>query len=74
LLAFQVQATLLGVAALLSALGGIASTWIGAKRARREEREKAEQECRDRLRDTRAEAERLALELHELRMKDIREG
>lgn len=65
--------TLLGIAAILSAVGGIASTIIGARRARREERDKAEQECRERLRSTRKEAEDCAEELHELKMKNARE-
>lgn len=65
---FEVQATLLGVAALLSALGGVVSTVWAIRKGRREERDQAHQECLDKLRETRAEAETLANELHQLRM------
>ena len=62
------QPTLLGVAAFIAAIGGILSTVIGARRARREERDKSDELCRKRLRETRAESEELADALHKLRM------
>lgn len=61
--------TLLGVAAIVSAFGGVVSTVVGARRSRRDERAKAEQECFERLKATRAEAEALARELHEIKMQ-----
>jgi len=63
-LAFQLQATILGVAALLSAIGGVASTIYALRRGRSEEH----QEAIERLKECRAESERLAHELHEIRM------
>jgi len=63
--------TLLGIAALITALGSVISSILGVRKARRDERAKAEQECIERLRDTRAESEKLAQELHELRMKEF---
>jgi uncharacterized protein YlxW (UPF0749 family) len=68
LFASELQATLLGVAALVTALGGVLATILGARRSRREERDKAEQDCVQRLRETRAESERLAEELHRVKM------
>jgi len=57
--------TLLGIAALVSAIGGIASTIVAIRKARSEEYE----ECLQRLKEARDESERLAEELHELKMK-----
>lgn len=61
--------TLLGLAAVITALSGVVSTIVGTRRARREAREKAEEECLQRLKKTRAEAEAVAAELHELKMR-----
>jgi len=61
--------TLLGIAAIIAAVGGIVSTIFADRRARREERVKAEEECVQRLKETREEAERLAEELHRLKME-----
>jgi hypothetical protein len=58
------QPTLLGLAAIISALGGLISTVLALRKSRTEEHE----ECLKRLKETRAESERLAKELHELRM------
>jgi hypothetical protein len=63
------NATLLGVAAIISAISGIASTIFGARRARREEHDKDEEQCRERLRLARKEAEEAAMELHARKMK-----
>jgi hypothetical protein len=68
-LAVSFSASLLGLAAFIAAVGGVLSTVIGARRARRDERDKAEEECVQRLRATRAEAEQLAAELHAIRMR-----
>jgi hypothetical protein len=63
--------TLLGVAAIISAVGGIAATILAHRSAKKEERRKAEDECRERLRSTRDESERLAEELHRIKMKQF---
>lgn len=58
--------TLLGVAAVMTAVGGIASTIMAIRKGRSEE----EQQLVERLKETRAEAERLAKELHDIKMRD----
>lgn len=68
------QPTLLGLAAVIAAVGGILSTLIGARKARREERDKAEQECLERLKASRKEAEEAMAELHQLKMRRELEG
>lgn len=65
---------LLAIAALLTAIVGAISTIVGMKRARREERDKAEEECLRRLREARKEAEEAADELHKIRMRREHEG
>jgi len=56
--------TLLGLAAIIAASGGVASTIMALRASRHEEHERARKE----LKKCRAESERLARELHELRM------
>lgn len=56
--------TLLGLAAVVSAIGGIGSTVLALRKHRDEEHEA----CLQRLKEARTEAEKLAKELHELRM------
>ena len=68
------QATLLGIAALLSALGGILSTVWAIRKGRKEERESLTETYRERLAASREESEKLAKELHDLRMRRIEEG
>ena len=63
---FTDSVTLLGIAAFITAIGGVASTIYALKHGRSEEHE----EAIERLRECRAEAERLAAELHALRMQD----
>jgi hypothetical protein len=58
--------TLLGLAALMTAVGGIASTIAAIRKARSEEEEK----CLERLKEARAEAEAASAELHERKMRD----
>jgi hypothetical protein len=65
LLAMDWQPTLLGIAALLTAFGGVISTIMAVRKARSD----GEAECLDRLKKSRAEAEGLAEELHKLRME-----
>jgi len=66
---FPNQPTLLGLAAMVTAIGGCASSILAIRKARSEE----EQQCLDRLKEARAESERLAQELHELKMHDAKE-
>lgn len=63
------SSTLFGIAAVVSSLGGIALGIIGIRKTRRDERDKVTEDCLQRLREARAEAETLAAALHELRMK-----
>lgn len=56
--------TLLGVAAIISAIGGVVSTIMALRKSHNEEHE----HCLEQLREARAESEKLAKELHELRM------
>jgi hypothetical protein len=58
--------TLLGLAAAISALGGLFSTIMAMRKDRSEEHEK----CLERLREARTESESLAKELHERKMRD----
>jgi flagellar basal body-associated protein FliL len=69
-LAFEFQATLLGVAAVVAAVGGVISTIWAIRKGRREEQE----DCYRLLRESRAETEQLARELHELKMERIHES
>jgi hypothetical protein len=64
--AIELAATLLGVAAVVSALGGCISTILALRKTRDEEHEA----CLERLRAARAEGERLAGEVHSGRMRD----
>lgn len=67
--------TLLGLSALLTALAGIISTIWGALKSRREGKDQADEELRKRLRDCRGEAEKLADEMHQMKMRRLnREG
>jgi hypothetical protein len=62
------DATLLGWAAIITALSGITTAIWGAWRAHKEGKEQADQELRDHLRECRQESERLAEELHRIKM------
>lgn len=66
LLAVAAGATLLGIAAIVSALGGIASTIMALRKSHDEEHEA----CLERLKQARADSERMAQELHDLKMRD----
>lgn len=57
--------TVLGLAAFITAVGGIASTIVALRKNRSEEHE----ECLRKLKEAREESERLAQELHNLRME-----
>lgn len=69
MLAVQWEPTLLGVAAIITSLSGVVTAIIGARRRSQEAREKADEECHNRLRRVRAESEELAQELHRIRMR-----
>ena len=62
----MIEATFLEVAAVVSALSGIASTVLALRRTKADEQE----QCLERLRVARAEAEKAAAELHERKMRD----
>jgi len=62
------SSTLFGIAAIISSLGGVVLGIVGIRRTRRNERDKVTEDCLQRLREARAEAETLAAALHELRM------
>jgi len=61
--------TLLGAAAMLTAVTGAWTTYRGIQITRHEERLKNEQDCERKLKDARIEAEDCMDELHKLRMK-----
>lgn len=61
------EPTLLGLAALITALGGIASTIMALRKSRSEEFKEMEQN----LKESRTEVERLAEENHRLKMEKI---
>jgi Na+-transporting methylmalonyl-CoA/oxaloacetate decarboxylase gamma subunit len=63
------EATLLGIAAVITAISGVISTIVGSRRSAKEAKEKAEEECREKLKVARIEAEEAAAELHRLRME-----
>jgi len=58
----------LGVAAVITAVGGILATVWSHRSAKKEAADKADQECYERLKATRAESEQLAEELHRIKM------
>lgn len=68
LLAATGDATLLGWAAIITALSGIVTAIWGAIKSHKEGKEQADQELRDHLRDCREESEKLAEELHRIKM------
>jgi hypothetical protein len=59
------EPTLLGLAAVVSAIAGCATTIMAIRKSHSEEYEK----CLESLKECRAESERLAQELHRLRMQ-----
>jgi uncharacterized protein YlxW (UPF0749 family) len=60
--------TLLGVAAIITALAGVITSIWGAVRSHREGKKEADEELRAHLRDCREESEQLASELHRIKM------
>jgi hypothetical protein len=70
ILAVDTGATLLGVAAIVSAVGGIASTIMALRKSRDEEH----LECLKQLKATRSESEAMAKELHDLKVHGGQRG
>jgi hypothetical protein len=66
ILAVDTGATLLGIAAVISALGGAFSTMLAIRKSNDENH----QQCLENLKEARADAEKYAAELHELKMRD----
>lgn len=62
----RITPTLLGLAAVVSAIGGCVSTVLALRKATSDEHE----QCLERLREARTESEKMAAELHALRMRD----
>jgi hypothetical protein len=63
---------ILATAALLTAAAGVMSAWAALRRHGRNVKATAEDECRERLRLARAEAESVAQELHDVKMEKLR--
>jgi len=66
---FTFDALLLGLAAVITAVGGVVSTILASKKARREEKIKNEEDCLGRLKAARAESEGAMSELHRIKME-----
>jgi hypothetical protein len=64
--AIDTGATLLGVAAIISAVGGAGTTILALRKAKDDEH----QQCLERLKVAREEGEKAAAELHEVRMRE----
>jgi hypothetical protein len=62
--------TLLGLAAFVTAIGGMATTIVAIRKSHAE----GEADCRKKLAEARAEAEKLAAELHERKMREADEA
>lgn len=73
ILAFSAGADLLGIAAIISSIAGVTTAILGARRARREAEDKANEDCRQRLKEARAEGEEAMAELHKLKMERANE-
>jgi hypothetical protein len=71
ILAFS-NPTLLGLAAIVSSVCGALTGIVGMRRASKEERDKANEDCLERLKVARAEAEEMAEKLHEEKMRKYR--
>jgi hypothetical protein len=61
---------LLGIAAVITAIATFLTAWYGIQRIRKDAHQKTD-ECHQRLAEAYAEAERLASELHTIRMGQI---
>lgn len=65
---------ILSVAALVTATAGLLTAIAAYRRRGREATRTAEEECREKLRAARLEAETYALEVHERRMRELEGG
>jgi hypothetical protein len=63
---------ILAMAALLTAIAGVMTAWGALRRHGKNVKQTAEEECLVRLRAARAEAESVAQELHDLKMRTHR--
>jgi len=63
--AIDIQASLIGIAAFITAIGGVASTIMALRKSNSEDH----QQCIENLKACREESEKLAAELHKLRME-----
>jgi len=62
---------ILALAGLVTAIGGITTSITGVIMNKRAAKDETDAELRDKLRATRAEAEKYAEELHEMKMKEL---
>lgn len=69
MLAIQLQITLLGAAAIITAIWGVVSTIIAVRRGSRGAQQDELDKCLERLNAARAQAEKFAQELHDLKMR-----
>lgn len=66
------EENLLGIAALITAIGGVLATILAHRTSAKEAKDKAEEDCLERLRVSREESEKLAEELHDVKMRHWR--
>jgi hypothetical protein len=62
------ESSLFGIAAIITAIGGVVTTIVAHKKGTKEATEKAAQECHERVQALRKESEGLAEELHQIKM------
>jgi hypothetical protein len=65
------ESSLFGIAAVVTAVGGVVTTVLAHRKGTKEAKAKADEECYQRLRATREESEKLASELHSLKMRQF---
>lgn len=63
--------TMLGAAAIITAIGGIVTATLGTRQSQKDAREKGSVDCRESLNAARRESEALAAEIHETRMRGL---
>jgi len=63
------ESSLFGIAAIITAIGGVITTIVAHRKSSKEATAKAEQECHDRVLALQKESEGLAEELHTLKME-----
>jgi len=65
------ESSLFGIAAIITALGGVVTTVVAHRKGKSEATEKAAQECHERVTALRKESEQLGEELHQLKMERL---